>query len=370
MHIFSLFTRYFYTIPIPPLLPITVAFMCGIVTQIQWSIAFIIAFILCACIPYFSRYYSTIYKVPLLLISYAFGSFLIQNTLQNHNDLAHFINKGPVTIQGTITDKSKHEKKWTIVEIRIDSIHKGNEIRTCNKLALLYYQNDTDLCVGDYCTFNNLTCSASKNQDFINYLIKEQIVFVSFDQQFSYSNLTRPTWSFRRFIHTHKTRLLNSLEKKMSTESFRFFSSLFLGNRTCIKQSLENTNEQFKVWGISHFLARSGLHLALFIFIWQMLFRCIPLSFSTKQIFLTLFSVIYFIFTWTSAPFTRAFSLLILHKFFLFFKLPYNLLHALSLVCFCFLLYCPLYLFFLDFQLSFILTLALIWFNQLSKYKK
>ena len=47
---------------------------------------------------------------------------------------------------------------------------------------------------------------------------------------------------------------------------FVFFHHFFLGNRACIKTELEETNEQFKVWGISHFLARSGLHLALFHF--------------------------------------------------------------------------------------------------------
>jgi competence protein ComEC len=164
-------------------------------------------------------------------------------------------------------------------------------------------------------------------------------------------------------------RLLSTLKTKLSTPAFLFFSSLFLGNRSCIKVSLEETSEQFKIWGISHFLARSGLHLALFIFIWQMLSSLIPFSFGTKQLLFTTLSIIYFMLTWTSAPFTRAFALLIMHKLFLFLKIPFNLLHALSCVCLCFLLYCPLYIFFLDFQLSFALTFALAWFNQLINTK-
>jgi hypothetical protein len=55
----------------------------------------------------------------------------------------------------------------------------------------------------------------------------------------------------------------------MNTNTFALFSSLFLGNRTAIKQDLEEQKPLFKVWGISHFLARSGLHLLIFIMLLQ-----------------------------------------------------------------------------------------------------
>jgi len=173
-------------------------------------------------------------------------------------------------------------------------------------------------------------------------------------------------WSLRYWIWNEKTKLLNRLENKLSQRGFQFFSSLFLGNRSYVKSSLEETNEQFKAWGIYHFLARSGMHLALFIFIWQAIFCLLPLPMIIKQIILSLFSCLYFALTWTSTPFTRSFALFLLNKICLFSKTPFHTLHYLTLVCFGFLLYCPLYLFFLDFQLSFALTFALAWFNQVA----
>ena len=151
----------------------------------------------------------------------------------------------------------------------------------------------------------------------------------------------------------------------MTSLGFLFFSSLFLGNRSYVKNMMETIDEQFKQWGIYHLLARSGMHLALFIFMWQMIFRFIPLPFILKQGLMLLLCFLYGIFSWTSAPFLRSLALFALNKMCLLTKNPYHLLHYLTLTCLCFLLSCPLYLFFLDFQLSFGLTFALAWLNQL-----
>lgn len=364
----QLFKYYFYTIPLPPLLSITIAFIIGIITQVPHSALLLIAGIL---LIYMALRQKDVlrHNLPLLIAMCALGSFLLQKNIRDHEKVCSFIGKSLITLRGTVINKNNVNQKWTVLEIAIHEIEKDHTIMTCNKSALLYSDDDTDVCVGDYCIFPNLKCSAAHTQDFTRYLIKEQVDIIAFAKTFNYTLEHRPNWSLRRYVYTHKMRLLDSLKLKLSPPTFLFFTSLFLGNRACIKELLEDTNEQFKTWGISHFLARSGLHLALFIFIWHLIFSCIPLSFGVKQFILTLLSILYFILTWTSAPFTRSFALFMINKLFLCLRIPFNLLHALTCVCLCFLLYCPLYLFFLDFQLSFALTFALAWFNQLSSIK-
>ena len=127
----------------------------------------------------------------------------------------------------------------------------------------------------------------------------------------------------------------------------------------------DELNDQFKTWGLSHLLARSGLHLAVFVMIWQRLLSAIPFPFMFKQLFMTILCLVYFILSWSSIPFVRALALFLLYKKCLLFKIPFHFLHNLSLVTFFFLVLCPINLFFLDFQLTFILTAALAWFNQL-----
>ncbi|MGB8366809.1 MAG: ComEC/Rec2 family competence protein, partial [Candidatus Babeliales bacterium] len=166
-----------------------------------------------------------------------------------------------------------------------------------------------------------------------------------------------------------KQRLFKNIEKKMSSKTFLFFSSLFLGNRTIQKEKIQSMSEQFKKWGISHLLARSGIHLTIFIFTWQAIFSLIPLSFALKQYILILISIVYFIFSWPSISFIRAFSIFMLYQLCTIINRPTHFLHFCLLTCFLFLIFNPMQLFFLDFQLSFSLTFVLGWFNQLYQRK-
>src|SRR4030095_88432 len=332
----------------------------------------LIIFFIAFCTLFFTHTRQSIVLKQLIICSSftILGAYLHQKELYNYNAFYKFTNNSAVTINGMVVDKNNviaHYKQFTVITIAINNINNKNNTYKSNKMIMMYIPKINDaIAVGDKITLFNIYCKKPLNESFQRYQIKEQIASTIFENSPHYIIDHHPTWSIRRWIWYQKNRLLNGLATKLSPAGFQFFTSLFLGNRACVKQSLEKTNEQFKTWGISHFLARSGLHLALFIIIWQAIFCIIPLPLLYKQIIISLLSCIYFILTWTSAPFTRSFALFMLNKFCLLTKTPFNLLHYLTIVAFCFLLYCPLYLFFLDFQLSFALTFALAWFNQLS----
>lgn len=366
----QLLSKNFHLINIPPLFAITLFFIFGIIWHTSLTLFVIIfAFLLCYTLFAYSKQLPFPKQLILCIFFMYLGAYLHQKELNDYNDFYAFTHNKKVTITGTVIDKNTvitHYKKTTVITLAIDTIATECCTKTSNKSLLLYTENSTTLTVGDTVTFLDMYCKKPSSESFQLYQIKEQIVATVFDNAPKYTINYHPTWSLRYWIWNQKKRLLEGLSDKLSENGFRFFSSLFLGNRACIKTELEETNEQFKTWGISHFLARSGLHLALFIFIWQAIFCIIPLPMIVKQIIISLLSGIYFLLTWTSAPFTRSFALFILNKICLFAKIPFHLLHYLTLVCFGFLLYCPLYLFFLDFQLSFALTFALAWFSQLS----
>jgi hypothetical protein len=365
------FTQSFHLINIPPLLTITLCFIIGIIWHASMTLFFTL---LCITLASALFAYQQKRSLPTQLILCSFfaftGAYLYQKELRDYHDFYEFTACSPVTINGIVIDKGvavNHYKKSTVITLTIDTITNNNSSYKSNKVLIMYMPApNNDITVGDTITLSNVRCKKPSSESFQRYQIKEQIASTVFEDNPHYTIDNHPTWSLRRWVWNQKQRLLDGLATKLSPAGFRFFSSLFLGNRACIKEELEETNEQFKIWGISHFLARSGLHLALFIFIWQAIFCIIPLPLIYKQLIISLFSCIYFVLTWTSAPFTRSFALFVLNKFCLFTKTPFHLLHYLTVVAFCFLLYCPLYLFFLDFQLSFALTFALAWFNQLS----
>ena len=376
-----LIVKHFHTIAIPPLLPITLAFIVGILWQsfccntTATTLILLLAVAIFCCIGIKNKHIATLFtkNMPLCCFFVFAGAYLYNKQIVDHNEFYAFATNSPIAITGVVIDKNKattQYNKATVIAVSVDVAQKGSATKKIAKTVMIYTENDVSVEVGDTVTFCNITCKQPTNDSFNTYQIKEQIAATVFDNKLKYIVHDHPEWSLRRWIWNQKQRLLNGLMSKLSPDGFRFFSSLFLGNRACVKASLEKTNEQFKIWGISHFLARSGLHLALFIFIWQTLFCFIPLPFIIKQLIITFASCSYFILTWTSAPFTRSFALFLLHKVCVMSKLPFHLLHYLTLICFCFLLYCPLYLFFLDFQLSFALTFALAWLNQLcAQYK-
>lgn len=377
-----LFVKHFHTLSIPPLLPITIAFIVGIIWQSTYffatttTLVFVALIITFCCFINKNRQIATLYSRNILLYFFFIlaGAYLYNKQIVDHNNFYLFASNSPIEITGIVIDKNKattqYNKSTALAVLVYIAKKEDGETKNIDKTIVLHIENDTAIEVGDMVTFFNVHCKQPTNESFNNYQIKEQIAATIFNNKLTHTINNHPEWSLRRWIWNQKQRILNGLMGKLSADGFRFFSSLFLGNRACVKNSLDKTNEQFKTWGISHFLARSGLHLALFIFIWQALFCIAPLPFIIKQIIITLLSCTYFILTWTSAPFTRSFALFLLHKVCLMSKLPFHLLHYLTLVCFCFLLYCPLYLFFLDFQLSFALTFALAWLNQLcAQYK-
>jgi predicted membrane metal-binding protein len=370
----NFFSSNFHRINIPPLLLIVFCFIIGISNH-SLLLLFCAIFCLSLCCVFFAYIKQMQLPQQLILCSFftLFGAWLHNKELQDYHNFYSFADNKKITVTGMVIDKNiatVNHQKTTVITLAIDTIATDIGTQKSNKVLLFYTKSNNGFVVGDTVTIFDVCCKKPSGEDFQHYQIKEQVLATLFCNDIHFHIDLHPRWSLRNWIWHEKKRLLDALAHKLSPNGFRFFSSLFLGNRACIKNELEATNEQFKTWGISHFLARSGLHLALFIFIWQAIFCVIPLPLIVKQIIISLLSCIYFILTWTSAPFTRSFALFVVNKICFFKKTSFHLLHYLTLVCFGFLLYCPLYLFFLDFQLTFALTFALAWFNQVSVQHK
>lgn len=368
------FKEHFHHIHIPPILPITIVFMLGIIWQ---AIALSMTTTLLLVLSFFSIYclynknkefYHAHYYAAYCLIALA-GGYLYEKNITDYDSFYQFTHDCSVKITGIVIDKTKNSQGYaqsTVITLAIKSVTNDTSVKKYNKTIIINGSDAIDaLSVGDVVTFFNVKCKKADNESFNRYQIKEQIAATVFDQHLTYTTIHHPSWSLRRWIFDKKQIMLTNLKQKLSPLCFVFFASLFLGNRVCVKQSIEKINEKFKRWGIYHLLSRSGMHLALFIFSWQITLSIIPLPFFIKQLIMLTLSFTYCIFSWTSTPFIRSLALFTLNRTCLITKNSYHLLHYLTLTCLFFLLYCPLYLFFLDFQLSFGLTFALAWLNQL-----
>lgn len=302
------------------------------------------------------------------------GGFAYRYQQIRHAEFYTYIDNNPFDIIGTVTHITPiyqgHIKQRLTINVNyIKKTALNGDWQQINKRLHLHTAQILDAQVGDQIEITKLMCKPSKKNSFDSYLIKEKIAASIFTLAPEWKLVQRPTFSFRRFMHNTSLNLTKGLQRKLSKEAYSLFSSLFLGDTVTCKKQLEHTRDQFRAWGIMHYLARSGLHLIIFVAVWQTLLCAIPIPFLLKQLIMLLLSLIYFGLSWSSISFMRALYTFILYKICILHKRPSHLLYLLSLVCFFVLLDNPIQLFFLDFQLSFTLTFALAWFNQISSRK-
>lgn len=226
----------------------------------------------------------------------------------------------------------------------------------------LYTSYPLDAAIDDTIALYNITLKKATNNNFNTYLLKEGIIATVFAKQVNYT-ITKKPCSLRRWLFMQRDRILHNFKKSLSPSTFALFSSLFLGKKET-SNTIHTVQKQFKQWGILHYLARSGLHLVIVLSLYELLFRLLPVPFVMKHLILLLLNIMYFLLSWSSISFIRAFLIFVFYKLFSLFYVPVHFLHILYLTCIIILLINPLQLFFLDFQLSFGFTFALGWLNQ------
>lgn len=307
------------------------------------------------------------------LASFA-GSFLCYNQLQDQKNFQLLVAGNTVDIQATISSIEPIQNPRFRYKITIDleKIKRTEEKnwQEHNKSIALYVTSMPKILVGDLIEVKNLKFKEIANQSFKNYLAKEKIVATLFIDKFECTVLHTPSFSLNRTISYFRETIFKELRKKINKETFQLFSSIFLGNRSSVKKEMDATKEPFKIWGTSHYLARSGLHLVIFVLVWHFILSLIPISYRIKQLFLIMLILIYTLLSWSSVSFERALLMFLVYKICLLTRTPSHYVHLIVLVTFIVLCFNPLQLFFLDFQLSFGLTFALAWFNHIETHKK
>lgn len=224
---------------------------------------------------------------------------------------------------------------------------------------LIYSTQKNNLLVDDNVTFENMDTKPAKENPYKTYLLKEGISCTLFIDQPKIILKERPPYSLNRFLAIQQDGVTHLLSTKMNKDTYTYFLSLFMGDRSHNKWLIEKNTEHFKHWGILHYLARSGLHLVIFISLWQLIIRAFPLPFFFKQLILMILTILYYLLSVSSISFIRALVVFLLYKICIFFEKPAHFTHILCCTAILVLIYNPMYIMFLDFQLTFLLTLAL-----------
>ncbi len=371
--------RYFFALNIHPLLPVTFSLLLGIWWQ-SLGYSFYIPFSAWLFCIFFSYYFSFHSKRALMIAtSFIIGCASFQSQLSQQAIYHQFLNQ-PIDLEVSISDEQvrdhpylKHSYTGTLKKIIAGDTEIPFYFST--KKMTFYAYKKLDLNIADTIHIANVTLKKPNSESMNNYFINENILGMLVLDGNQFTKLNQPRWlnhprfSFWRWIHTQRNALVFTLKAHLHPTTFAFFSLLFLGNKSIPKKRLSSLKEQFKRWGLLHYLARSGLHLVLFVILWELLLKMLPLPFIFKHILLLAITITYFLLTWTSISFFRSYCAFLLYKLGILANRQTNSLHILTVITALLLLSNPMYLFFLDFQLSFGITFLLAWLNQLNLQK-
>ncbi|MFI5333371.1 MAG: ComEC/Rec2 family competence protein [Candidatus Babeliales bacterium] len=344
-----------------PLFFITHACIIGIAWH--YTQAHVLFIALGACIIT-ALYCTRLYRKPIIIIcmiiSFFLGAYRHYAVHATHTHWISQLQTGPADIVATVTDQQTvdhplYKQRLTLF------------LRTCANPIFLYTKACPSIHVDDTLIIRNITIKQPSSPSYHQYLLKEGVLATIFTAEIDYTCVYRPHYSYTRWLHALKNNTLQSLAYKMAAQPYHLFASLFLGNKPIPKKTLELTKEHFNTWGVSHYLARSGLHMIIIGMVWHMLVSFLPLSYAVRTLLLILLSIVYGLLSWPTISFNRALISFILYKLCDFLRTPTHFLHTVTVVCLAVIIHNPLQIFFLDFQLSFGLTCALALFSHLKQ---
>jgi len=315
-------------------------------------------------------------KTIFLLFSiFLAGAFLYTQKINSQASFYKEVDNKTCDLIATVKDVARWPGKRHKQTILLD-LKKVKEKNTMTwksyprKSIRLYIKNAVPLQVADTIKLKNITFKRPKNPSYSLYLIKENTSISLFTDTLQYETIQRPSYSLSRLISQKRAHLAKNIKERMAPKTFELFSSIFLGAKKIEKKHAQQLKHRFKYWGVLHFLARSGLHLILFLLLCEIVLKLLPIHFAIKQGILITISTLYLLLSWPSVSFIRAFAAFVLYKLCPLLNIKPDLFHIVTLICFSMLLYNPIQLFFIDFQLSFALTAALALCNKIQTQKK
>jgi ComEC/Rec2-related protein len=261
------------------------------------------------------------------------------------------------------------EQEQICIALHISDIQINQKAHSVDKKIYLFLPHYTKLWIKPYqkIAVNNIILKHPNSTSYQEYLIRENVWAVAHPKWLSYTTIKKSSL-FMQQIDQLCAMPLQATNHAISQLTHSLYLSIFCGKK--IKSTTTKMKELFSYWGISHHLARSGLHLIILIGLLLFLLSCIPCAASKKQWIAAVLLIFYYATTYPSVAFMRAFYMYLLYTLCKQLYVPSSSVHILLITTLLTLVINPSHLFFLDFQLSFSITLLILWFCQVSQNRK
>ncbi len=361
----------FIPVQIHPLFIATLALMAGIVSATGIYLAWLIVLSVVTMLSLI--FVADRSAIPIVFISFVLGA--LSGHIQFNITPLSPLGDAPGTLIGTIEEI--HDRYTFAAQQEL-------VVSLTDRRIKLLLDTPAPILIGDTISIAKTRGSRKQFENSGNSMIRTTYLQKIFGKRAHLSLIARPSWHVAREIDSFHRRLLKHLSKKLDDQTFKFFCLMFLGKfdqqqrfeadtlplETKLHSAAFQGRHWFNNWGISHHLARSGLHVVIVMILLQTLLHLIPLHYLLKRIIVGCYLALYALLSWPTVSFTRAILMVALAFGADFAARPYLGIHMVTMATYIVLLFQPSNLFYADFQLSFGLTLALAWANHVGKQRK
>lgn len=222
---------------------------------------------------------------------------------------------------------------------------------------MVYSRKNGWLLPSDRCRITYLQLSTPSDPGFLAYCKRSTLHATAFTTTYWYTDRARPVCSLARWCFLIRKRAWGRIRRVMSAETATLFKALFLGNKD--EGPYEAIRPLFQHWGLSHYLARSGMHIMMLIWIWSFFIGFFP-GWHIQTLLCVILLTFYAFFSWSSLSFIRALFCAFITLGSGYWYYPAHPLYTLHTVAFLTLAWNPFSLLGLDFQLSYGITTAIL----------
>jgi competence protein ComEC len=229
-----------------------------------------------------------------------------------------------------------------------------------NSTNSLFDVDDELLVLSDVKT---ITKSLNPHQfDYQGFLKKKRIYHQLSGAENKFIRIQNPTKTVFGYASNFRQRLIEKLRKEnFGEEELGVIQALLLGQRNDIS---EETYNNYKSAGAVHILAVSGLHIGILLLLLQFVLKPIELLPKGKTIKLIAIVCLLWSFAFIaglSASIVRAVTMFSFLAYAMYLNRPTNTFNIIALSMFFILLFKPLFLFQVGFQMSYAAVMAIVW---------
>ena len=332
------------------------------------SIYYVIFFVLLALISLLV--YEKAFNILFLLTVITLGVYLYGQSIIGDKLLE--MSTSDSIMRAKILREAKLKKGYSEHEVEIINIFadkKSKGIKVGQKAQLNIFQSSTEdlmLAVGDIIEIKNANIRKlmkDYEKDKINryelflksrgleYILNVNIENIAkIDMNFKCINI--PDRSYRAKIY-----LEDFLDSTLDFENSDILKSIMFGNQGYLSN---DRLDMFSRTGTAHIMAVSGLHVGLMVIVIDRFLKLVRVG-RNKRLYLTIFILIFYGYmVYFPISIVRAGAMYLLYIAAYFLERRYDSINALFFIGFILLIYRPMTIFSISFQLSFIATLSIL----------